>query len=259
VDIAPVNLPGAGGAVAAKKLANEPADGYNILLLSQSIILTQYTGQSGIELSDFQPVIGVAEDTSAITVPADAPYSNLQEFIDYAKANPGKVRIGNAGTGALWHIAAALFADKAGIQIKHIPYESGAAAALATAGHEVEACAVSPTEVKGLVDAGKLKILAIMSDTRYDIVPNVPTCKEAGLDLTYRVWRGVFCKAGTPPDRVKKLHDAIKSAMGEQSFISAMKTTGVPIVYRGTEDFTGQVKDDDALLKSTLQELGLLK
>jgi len=259
VDVVPVNQPGPGGAVAAKRLASGPADGYTILLLSQSIILTQYTGQAGIKMSDFQPIIGVAEDTSAITVPADAPYNNINEFIAYAKANPGKVRIGNAGTGALWHIAAALFAEKVGIDVKHIPYESGAQAALATAGKEIEACAVSPSEVKGLVDAGKLKILALMSESRYDIVPNVPTLKEAGIDLTYRVWRGVFCKAGTPAERVRKLHDAIKSAMADPSFVSSMKTAGIPIVYRSTDDFVAQVSKDDALLKETLQKLGLLK
>jgi tripartite-type tricarboxylate transporter receptor subunit TctC len=100
-------------------------------------------------------------------------------------------------SGAIWHLAAASFANAAGIEVQYVPYPSGGAAmATATAGGEVDVTANSPTEVKPLVDAGELRILAVQSEERHPAFPDVPTVAECGIDTSFAVWRGIFCPEG---------------------------------------------------------------
>ena len=256
VKVIPSNLPGAGGGICAQKIAKEePA--YYLGLYSKSLVLIQYTGFGKININQFTPVAQVAEDTAALSVPKDAPYNDLQGFIDYAKANPGKIRIGNSGTGGLWHLAAVLFSKAAGIEVDHIPYKGGRPSLVATAGHEIEAVIANPAETQALVDTGDLKVLAVMSDERNAAYPDVPTAIEQGLDFTYPVWRGIFTAAGGPPENIETLAGYIKKSMETDDFIKFMKNSGTGIKYRGPADFAKLVAKEDKLYSELLGELGL--
>lgn len=256
VKVIPSNLPGAGGGIAAQKIAQaEPA--YTIGLYSKSLVLIQYTGFGKININQFTPVAQVAEDTAALSVPSDAPYNDLQGFIAYAKENPGKIRIGNGGTGGLWHLAAVLFSKAAGIEIDNIPYKGGRPALVATAGHEIEATIANPAETRALVDTGDLKVLAVMSDDRNPAYPDVSTAIEQGLNFTYPVWRGVFTAAGGNTQDIETLAGFIKKSMEAPDFIKFMKNSGTPIKYRGPADFAQLVAKENKIYSELLAELGL--
>ncbi len=250
------NLPGAGGGILAQKIASgEPA--YNLGLYSKSLVLIQYTGFGKININQFAPVAQVAEDTAALSIPSDAPYGDLKGFIAYAKDNPGKIRIGNGGTGGLWHLAAVLFGKAADIEVDHIPYKGGRPALVATAGHEIEAVIANPAETRALVDTGDLKVIAVMSSERNPAYPEVPTAIEQGIDFTFPVWRGIFTAAGGPSEDIEKLAGFIKESMETAEFIEFMKNSGTPIKYRGPADFAQLVEQEDKLYSGLLEELGL--
>lgn len=256
VDVVPINLPGASGATCAQKLATEdPA--YSIALYSKTLVFLPYTGYGELNIADFTPVAQVAEDTAVLSVASDAPYDTLQDFVAYAKAHPDELRIGNAGTGGLWHLAAVLLAKATDIEVEHVPYKGGNPSLVATASHEVEAAIANPAETRALVDTGDLKVLAIMSDERNPAYPDVPTVKEQGIDFTFPVWRGIFTAAGGPPERIEALAGYISKAMESQDFISFMETSGTPIKFRGPADFGNLVAAEDALYSELLSELGL--
>jgi len=250
------NLPGASGGILAQKIASgEPA--YNLGLYSKTLVLIQYTGFGKININQFTPVAQIAEDTAALSVPSDAPYSDLKGFVAYAKENPGKIRIGNGGTGGLWHLAAVLFSKATDIEIDHIPYKGGRPALVATAGHEIEAVIANPAETRALVDTGDLRVIAVMSSERNPAYPDVPTAVEQGFDFTFPVWRGTFTAAGGPSEDVEKLAGIIKKSMETDEFIEFMKNSGTPIKYRGPADFAELVEKEDKLYSELLGELGL--
>jgi tripartite-type tricarboxylate transporter receptor subunit TctC len=250
------NLPGASGGILAQKIASgEPA--YNLGLYSKTLVLIQYTGFGKININQFTPVAQVAEDTAALSVPSDAQYNDLKGFIAYAKANPGKIRIGNGGTGGLWHLAAVLFGKAAGIEVDHIPYKGGRPALIATAGHEIEAVIANPAETRALVETGDIKVIAVMSGERNPAYPDVPTAIEQGLDFTFPVWRGIFTAAGGPPENIDKIAGIIKKSMESPEFVKFMKNSGTPIKYRGPADFAQLVENENKLYSELLGELGL--
>lgn len=251
-------LQGANGAVAAYKLQLLPPDGYTLFIHSQSLIMMQYTGQPSINIKKLQPICQIAEDTSSIAVPIDAPYDTLEEFVAYAKANPGKVTVGTAGMGSIWHIAGILFEKAAGIKFKFIPYDTGGAqATVACASGEVDAITNSPGEQRSLAESKKIKILAVLSESRHILFPDVPTAKEVGIDVVFPVWRIIWTTAGVPEERLQILDKAIKKATESEEYKTFMSTAGFPIRYRGYEEINEFVKQEDQLYSDILEELGI--
>ena len=154
-------------------------------------------------------------------VPADAPYDTIGEFIEYAKKNPGMVRITNGGTGATGHLSAMVLEKGSGAEFNHVPFDGSAPAVTAILGGHAEAASVQPPEVLAQVKAGKLKVLAIMANDRLDSLPDVPTFKEEGYDFgEIGVWRGVVVPKDTPDDEVGILAEAFSKAAEEEEFES---------------------------------------
>ena len=257
VEVVVSNIPGAGGSIAAQRIATmDPA--YVISLYSKSLVLMQYTGYGQVNIDDFTPVAQVVEDTASLSVPSDAPYDTFSEFIDYIRDHPGEVTIANTGTGTLWHLCAAQLEKVADLDIKHIAYSGGGAeAVVATASHEVDAVIVNPAESRSLVETGDLKYLAVMSENRLSSFPDVPTVLESGLEFTFPVWRGIFTAKGGSEDTIEQLADYIRQATEHESFIKFMKDNGIEIRYRGPEDFAQLVEAEDELYSGLLDELGL--
>ena len=250
------NFPGAGGSICAQKIAAQEPN-YFISLYSKSLVLMQYTGYGQVNIADFTPIAQVVEDTAALFVPSDAPYNTLPGFIAYAKTHPGEVKIANGGTGALWHLAAVQLTKITGIEVKHVPYKGGAPAVIATAAYEVEAGIANPAETRSLVETGDLKFLAFMSDKRNLAYPDVPTAKEMGVDFVFPVWRGIFTAAGSSAEENQILANYIKEAVDSDPFKEFMGKVGLPIRYRGPDDFAKLVHEEDVLYAQLLEELGL--
>lgn len=252
--IVPVNKPASKGVVAAMELAQSDPDGHTLYFNSQTLILLSLM-EGFIDLSKFQPVAQIVQDTSAITVPADAPYNTLQGLIEYANKSSNKMTIATNGNGALWHFSAANFADAAGLDLQFVPYTAGGAAMTkALASGEVDISANSPSEVKPLVDAGRLKVLAVQSEERSSLFPDVPTAKESGIDAIFPVWRGVFTKSGTDEEILKKLSDSIENSFNSEGFQEFLENRGMPGKFRDYNEFSSFFATQEARYKELLSQ-----
>lgn len=233
-----LNLPGAGGAVGLAQAALKQGNGLNLNSYTSEIFTLPVFQPLTFSGKDFRPIIMVNEDPACLVVAADSKLGTLDAFIAVARANPGKISVGNSGFGNIWHLSAAAFASKAGIDLLQIPYNGAAPTVQALLGNHIEAFVASPPEVLPQVQAGKMKVLAVMSDKRSAILPDVPTVKEKGIDLSIGTWRAIGGPASMPEEAVKVLHDAFAKGMQEKAFIDFMSSRGLTIRYMNTRDLT---------------------
>lgn len=254
-----VNKVGGGGAVGMTEGSSAKPDGYKVTLVTVEMVTLNKLGLAAFTPNDFTPVARLNADSAAITVSADAPWNTVEEFIEYAKQNPGKIRIGNSGSGAIWHLAATSLEEKTGAKFNHIPFEGAAPAVTALLGGHIEAVTVSPGEVAAQVEAGKLKILGVMSAERMEKYKDVPTLKEIGIDLEIGTWRGLAVPKGTPQDVVDVLKEAAKNVTEEQAFKDVLDKMNLGLSYADDEEFKKQIENEDESFKVLIDKLGLKK
>lgn len=212
------NKTGGTGIVGLSFVQSSPKDGYTIGYVPVELTMLKALGLTELEPSKFDMLGRATVIPAAITVHIDAPYNTIEEFVAYAKQNPGKIKIGNSGTGSIWHIAATAFATKAGLKFTDVPFDGAAPAVTALMGKHIDAVAVSTPEVMTGIEAKKLKILAVMSRDRDKKYPNVPTLKEKGFDVEVVGWGGFVVPKGTPDDVKKVLEAALKDAVASDTF-----------------------------------------
>jgi tripartite-type tricarboxylate transporter receptor subunit TctC len=253
------NKPGGSGAVGLGEVMAAKPDGYTLAILPVELGFLDKQGIYPFSFENFTRIMNLNTDPSALTVKADAPWDTLEDFVKYAKENPGKIKIGNSGTGVLWHLAAASLARNTGIKVTHVPFDGAAPAIAAVLGKQIDAVTVSGAEVSAQVKAGEMKILAILGDKRLEIFPDIPTAKELGVDVNINTFRGLGGPAGIPEDRVKILHDGFKKMMEDPAFTDVMEKMGLGIDYRNTEDYIKLTEDTAKSLEPVLKELGLYK
>src|SRR5207253_1966544 len=198
-----INRPGAGGAVGMASVAKGPADGYSILMGLSSISIFPVSDRINgkeppYELKDFAPIALVTADPTVLVVRTDSPYKTVKDFVDAAKAQPGKINYSSSGVYGTLHVAMEIFANAAGIKLFHVPYGGGGPAVTALLGGQVEALASGPAAAVGQIKGGKMRALAAWSEKRLDMLPNLPTFKELGYDAEFYIWSGVFAPAATP-------------------------------------------------------------
>lgn len=257
--IAVVNKPGAGGAVGWKELAAAKPDGYTLGYMSSSMIFKTYQGVSGIDYKNYIPIGMNSESPFSVTVNAKSKWKTLKEFINYAKAHPKEIRVSNGGTGAIWHLSALSFAMKTGVQFDHIPYKGGKAAAAALAGGHVEATFVTPPEVASLVQAGKLRMLAVGSDKKDPNFPNVPTVKESGYNLSLGVWRGLCAPKGTPVKIINKLSKSFEKAILSERYKTFANKAGFDVVFLNNKELEKRISNDAKQAKPLIEQISKKK
>ncbi|TFZ03147.1 tripartite tricarboxylate transporter substrate binding protein [Ramlibacter henchirensis] len=250
-----VNKPGAAGMIGLGDVLNGKEPGYKVGVLATDLMTQPNMGLTKITHEDFTPIARLNYDPAAITVRADAPWKTVEEFI--AAAKKGDFRIGNGGNGSTWHLAAAAVEDKTGAKFNHIPFAGANPAALSLLGGHIEAITVSAAEVFPHVAAGKLKLLAVMSDERIKGFENVPTLKEKGLDISIGTWRGLAVPKGTPPDIVAVLRAATAKTVQEQSLRDALEKQNMGYAYAEGEAFAAVMAKDHAFYRALIQKLGL--
>lgn len=254
-----VNKTGGGGAVGLSEIVTARPDGYKIGTGTVELTMLPHMGLVQFTADDVVPIARLNAEPSAISVKADAPWNSYEEFIAYAKANPGKIRIGNSGTGAIWHLAAEALADKTGTKFNHIPYDGANPAVTALLGGHIEAVTVSPAEVVNHVAAGKIKLLAVMSDQRANGFDQVPTLKEKGVDLTVMTWRGIVAPKKTPPAVVDALRNAAKQTADDPAFKESLAKMNLSHAYLDSADFKKAIDKDNAFFKGLMTKLGIAK
>ena len=239
-----LNKPGASGAIGWTDMINAKPDGYKLAVVTVELVTLKPMGLAKFSYDDVTPIIQFNADPAAITVRADAPWNTIEEFLAASKKEPGKVGVGNAGNGSIWHFAATALGDKTGIKFNHIPFQGAGPAVLALMGGHVDAVAVSPAEVAQQLQAGKLKMLTVMADQRVKNFDKVPTLKEKGIDLSIGTWRGIAGPKNMAPEVVNYLKTAAKKTVDEASFQEVLNKQNLGFVYRDGDGFRNQMKND---------------
>lgn len=254
-----VNKSGGGGAVGMAEGMKAKADGHTVTMVTVELTTLPHLGLAPFTYSDFKPVMRINADPAALTVKADAPWNTLDEFIKYAKQNPGKLKIGNSGIGAIWHLAAASIEEKAGVKFNHIPMDGASSAVTALLGGHIDAVTVSPAEVASQVKAGSLKMLGVLADQRAAGMPDVKTFKEQGIDVSIGTWRGLAVPKNTPDEVVKILQDGFVKAAEKQEFKDLLTKMNLGIAVEDSKKFEEGIKKDNDYFKTLIGKLGLKK
>ncbi|WP_454744088.1 tripartite tricarboxylate transporter substrate binding protein [Cupriavidus necator] len=252
-----VNKPGASGSIGWAYVANGQPDGYRVAMITPELLVVPLLGIGKTTHHDFQPVARFTDDPSSITVRADAPWKTIEEFLAYAKSNPGKATVSNAGSGTIPHIAAAALGDKAKATFNHVPYQGSAPAIMGLLSGDVDATTVAYAELRQHVEAGKLKTLAVMADKRVATLPNAPTFKEKGLDLQYSVWRGIALPKSAPPEVVAKLRETAKKVAENPAFKETVQKQNLTMAYADMPDFSAAINRQSDNFKKLMPSLKL--
>ncbi len=251
------NKTGGGGAIGHAAIKDAKPDGYTVGMITFELNSLPQQGLIDFTYADYDPLIRVNADAATLTVKADAPYNTVQEFVDYCKANPGKVSIGNSAPGSVWHIGAGLLANKTGIDVKHVAFEGAAGAVTALAGGHIEAVSVSLAEVKSQLDAGNVKVIGIMDEKRPANYPDIPTFKEQGFDITYFTWRGLALPKGVDPAIKQVLVDAFAKAEQDPEFVETAAKLNLNLAYQDPVEFGKFLKTNFEEVTATMKSLGL--
>ncbi len=253
------NKPGAGGTLPAQQLQTVQPDGYTVAQIPLGVFRLGYTTKLNWDpIKDISYVLNVTGYAFGIVVPADSPFKNWADFVAYAKANPGKLTYGSTGTLTSPHLTTELVAQRAGIQLQHVPYKGSADLTLALMSGQLMAGADS-TGWAPYVESDKMRVLNTWGDKRLARFPDAPTLKELGYDIVQNSPFGIGAPRGTPPEVVKKLHDAFKQAMDEPSYLAALAKYDMVPIYMGSADYTRFARETVDREKAVIDKLGLAK
>jgi len=249
------NRPGAATALALAQLKNEKPDGYSIGFMVGSSVLQPHLEKLPYNATqDFTPVIKFADFVMGVVVHASSPWKTWQEFVAYAKANPGKVKYAHAG--AVNRFSMEGFAKEAGVKWVPVTYKGSAEAIVAILGKHVDAFA-GGSDFAPYVKSGELRLLVTYGRTRYSVYPDTPTFR----DLGYKTWMASPCVVvapkGTPAPIVNKLHDAFKQAMDDESFKRTLANLNMNMGYAGPADTGKFISDLDELYAGFVKDIGV--
>ncbi len=253
-----VNRTGGGGAAGYTHVSQQKPDGYSIIWNSNSISTNHHSGILPFDYTAFDPVARVSIETPMLAVRSDAPWKTLKEFIEYVKANPGKVRIGNSGAGSHTHFAASALVATAKGKVIDVPFGTGQAV-VNLLGSRIEAIVQLAPAVIPHAKSGELRVLAALSSRREPAFPNVPTAQEAGYSVALDMWRGIAVPKGTPKAVVARLQDAIRKTVESKEFQEAGKNVGFVPAFMPADEFGKLIARDDKKLAEVMTELGLRK
>ena len=239
------NRAGAGGLIAGDLVAKAPKNGYTLLLGSNggnTIAPVLAKKPSFDPRKDLAPVSLVAESGNALLVNAKLPYRSVKEFVDAARKAPGSLNYASSGTGSTLHLAGALFARQAGVDLVHIPYKGNSQAITDVAAGQVQAIFSGIPPAMASAKTGQTRILAVTTRQRVKSLPDVPTIAEAGLPgYAFTSWYGVFTTGGTDPAIVERLAREVRTALAKPEVAALFAAQGVEPVTSDPKSFTEQV------------------
>ncbi len=224
------NVLGAAGAIGADKVAKSAPDGYTLGGYNDSIMtmIPHMKLQPWDILKDFEPISLVATVEWGLVVNADSPIKTAADLIAAAKRAPGTLNYGSGGNGSPQHIAMALFANQAGISLTHVPYKGATQAAVGVAGKEVDAAFQGIATVTSLIQAGKLRLIAVSTPKRMAQFPNVPTVSESGLaGFEFNSWFAMMAPSGTPKAIIDQLHKEVTKALADSDVQGKLVAQGL--------------------------------
>ena len=259
--IAVENRPGAGGTSANAYVSGRPADGHTILFAhaGSSVITPVTINQPSLKWDAFEPVARIHAEEEWLMVHPDSPWKTIDQLVAYAKANPKKVRVSGSAIGGIDSFVVLAWEKAAGIDVEYIPHEGGGPAILAFLGRNAEVVVGNVSEFAQHIEAKKMVPLAVASEKRSPIFPNVSTLKEKGWDVVMVQWRSVLAPKGTPPERIALLAQAFQKAMAQESWKTFNRNTKAVDLYLGPADFRKFLASEEQRFTRIIDELGLRK
>ncbi len=258
-----VNRTGGSGVVGHSAIATAAPDGYTIGMITVEITMMHHQKLTELNPASYTPIALVNLDPAGFQVRADSPYKTMNDALAAIKANPGKFKASGTGQGGIWHLALAGWLGDAKVDPGSVPWvpSNGAAPGLqdlVAGGVEFVPCSLP--EARSLIDAGKVRSLAVMSKSRADLFPNVPTLKEAtGSDWATGAWRGIAAPKGLPANVAARLEASVKKAYDSAEYKNFMSQRGFGMLWGNSGEFAAFMTRGDADMKKVMTAVGIAK
>jgi tripartite-type tricarboxylate transporter receptor subunit TctC len=240
------NKPGAGGAIGVDYVVHSPQDGYTLLFIGSTLFTVLPIAQkvSYVPLKDLVPVSITGTNGMILVVAKDAPYSTLSEFIDYARAHPGKLTYSSGGTATNNHLSTAYLAGKEGLDMVHVPFTGGQAALAAVLSKTVDMHFGNSSDLISPIRSGLVKALAVSTRERMPQLPDVPTVAETIPGFEYIAWNGYAATAGVPTEVTDRLAKALQTVAHDPGVIKTFDGLGIQSVGTTPEEATKSIQKD---------------
>jgi tripartite-type tricarboxylate transporter receptor subunit TctC len=240
------NRPGSGGNIGTEAVVRAPADGYTLLLVGgwNAINATLYDKLNFNFLRDIMPVASIGGAPYVMVINPSLPAKTVPDFIAYAKANPGRVNMASAGTGAPSHVSGELFKMMAGVNMVHVPYRGGGPAVTDLLGGQVQVMFVPPPTSIEHIRSGKLRALAVTTATRSDALPDIPTVAEFVPGYEASNWYGVGIPKNTPAEIIDKLNKEINAGLADPKLRARLADLGGTVLAGSPADFGKLIADE---------------
>jgi putative tricarboxylic transport membrane protein len=259
VPVVVLNKPGAGGAIGHREIVNAKPDGYTIGMFSSGGIALPYLNAQANTFDELQPIAFFGEDPNALQVSIVSGIGSLKEYVERARANPGKIKNGNDQPGGSSFIAIALYEKMMNMKVTRVSYAGFGPTVIGLMAGEVDSATVAVPDTIEQHKAGKLKIVGVSATERHFMAPDIPTFREQGFDVIVGAWRCIVGPKGIPEDRLRFLETSILGALKDPEFQAKAKQAGF-VVAPGDATATYQRwKDDDMQLYPILLDAGLVK
>jgi tripartite-type tricarboxylate transporter receptor subunit TctC len=254
-----VNKPGAGGAVGTKEAVDSKPDGYKVALAPTSLFTITPVVRaepSGLDINEMEIVTGLTRENLVLVVHKDSPYKTIDDLLK-AKGNSKPLTFGHSGVGAGTHFSALMFLRMAGINAKDVPFDGSGPSVNALLGKQIDMASTQIAESIKQVQSGNLRQLALFSEQRSELLPDIPTVKEKGFDFTVDQVRFVAAPKGTPEQAVTKLRDAFLESTKDPAYEKFLKDNFIQRAEMSGEEIRQKVETDLARYQELAQKLGI--
>jgi tripartite-type tricarboxylate transporter receptor subunit TctC len=254
------NRPGASAIIGGEMIAKATPDGYTIGMLGNNHTILEALGRkTPYDLfKDFAPIMRIAVLDNVVVTHPTVPAKSLKELISVLKASPGKYRYGSGGTGGTSHLASALFANLAGVDMQHIPYKAGGFAVTGLVGGEVHLMVLNMISTKQHVPAGRLRAYAVAAKKRSEHMPELPTTAEAGLPgCEASQWYALFAPARTPRAVLARLEDEFKRATARSDVRTRLAAQGADAYSETPQELAAFIRQDVKINRETARAAGI--
>lgn len=254
-----VNRTGGSGAAGHAAGALAAPDGYTLTMATFELSTMRHMGISELSHEDFTPLVQLNGDAAAILVRADAPWSSLESLLDTIRREPGRIKMSGTSTGGAWDLARAGFLLAAGLEVNSVlwvPTQGAAPSIVELLGGHIDAVCCSVPEAAAQIEAGELRVLAVMATERLAQFPDLPTVKESGIDWEAIGWRGVVLPKGAAPELVDRLERELLAMADAPEFTEFMAKNGFAIIVRAPAAFREFLREQDAQWQKVIAAAG---
>lgn len=255
--------PGAGGGVGAGQVANAKPDGYTLVGSSPgALVIVPFANKEiKYETESFAPIAAFSKGAFLLLVPADSPYKTLDDLVKAAKQKPGTITYGSSGTMGITHLLTEIFLKNAKVQLMHVPYQGSTPAVVDLLGKEIDMATAAIAPALGYVKAGRLRALAVISDRRTALLPDVPTTAELGYGVNSPALYGIVAPKGTPKDRIDAIYQAAKQAVAshKDEITKNLATLGAEVQLLDPKAYADYLQEQKTMFAEAIDGLTIGK